>query len=211
MLTRALIALALVFPVACQAKDLTQAPPVPPDAKLEGGLQLATFAGGCFWCMEGPFEKLDGVIAVVSGFTDGPEPNPTYSQVSSGTTGHTEAIQVTFDPKKISYEKLVETFWHNIDPPVENRQFCDGGTQYRTGLFVHDAAQRVVAEASLAKVKAQLKAPIVTPIKAATTFYPAENYHQDFYKTNPDHYQRYRLGCGRDARLREIWGEAASH
>ena len=140
MLTRTLLALTLLLPVACQAKDLTQAPPVPPDTKLAGGLQLATFAGGCFWCMEGPFEKLEGVVSVVSGFTDGPEPNPTYSQVSSGTTGHTEAIQVTFDPSKISYEKLVETFWHNIDPHTANRQFCDGGTQYRTGLFVHDAA-----------------------------------------------------------------------
>jgi len=211
MLTRLLLALTVLVPTiaACQEKDTRQAPPVAPDAKLEGGLRIATFAGGCFWCMEGPFEKLTGVVSVTSGFTDGAELNPTYSQVSSGTTGHTEAIQVVFDPQKITYAQLVDVFWHNIDPTVENRQFCDGGTQYRTGLYVHDAEQRAVAEASLVKVKAQIKDPVVTPIKPAATFYPAENYHQDFYKTHPEHYLSYRTGCGRDARLQAIWGAAA--
>jgi peptide-methionine (S)-S-oxide reductase len=199
----------LLCAAACQAKDTSQAPPVTADTKLAAGHQLATFAGGCFWCMEGPFEKLEGVISVVSGYTDGPEVNPTYALVSSGDSGHTEAIQVVFDPQKISYEKLVEVFWRNIDPTVQNRQFCDVGTQYRTGLYVHDEAQKKIAEASLEKVKAKLSAPVLTPIKPAVTFYPAEAYHQDFYKTNKDHYERYRFGCGRDARLREIWGSTA--
>ncbi len=171
----------------------------------------ATFAGGCFWCVEADFDKVDGVISTTSGYIGGRLANPTYEQVSAGVTGHTEAVEIVYDPRKVSYEKLLEIFWVNVDPTVKDRQFCDVGSQYRTGIFVHDEAQRRAAEASKAALdkRKPFKAPIVTPIEAATTFYPAEDYHQDYYRKNPVRYNFYRSGCGRDARLKELWGDAA--
>ncbi len=177
------------------------------------GLARATFAGGCFWCMEPPFDQLSGVISTTSGYTGGTDQRPTYEEVSRGTTGHAEAVEVVYDPKKISYQELLTVFWHNIDPTVTDRQFCDWGHQYRTAVFVHDALQRRLAEASRQKIEQDktFAAPVLTPIQDAGPFYPAEEYHQDFYKKNVAHYQRYRKGCGRDARLRELWGQAAGH
>ena len=171
---------------------------------------VATFAGGCFWCMEPPFDKLGGVLSTTSGYTGGHVKKPSYKEVSAGGTGHTEAIQVRYDPEKISYGELLEVFWRNIDPTVANRQFCDGGSQYRSGIFVHDAAQREAAERSKAELEANkpLDGPIVTEIVNAETFYPAEDYHQDYYLKNPIRYKYYRYGCGRDKRLQELWGTA---
>jgi len=168
----------------------------------------AVFAGGCFWCMEGPFDKLAGVISTTSGYAGGHKKNPTYEEVSSGSTGHTEAVQVLYDPKKVSYQKLLEVFWRNIDPTAKNRQFCDAGSQYRSGIFYLDAEQKRLAEesrAALAKSK-PFKEPIVTEITAAAEFWPAEEYHQDYYLKNPLRYSYYRTGCGRDARLKQLWG-----
>jgi len=171
---------------------------------------LATFAGGCFWCMEPPYDKLPGVIATTSGYIGGRTVNPTYEQVSSGGTGHAEAVQVTYDPDKVSYEKLLDVFWHNIDPTVRNRQFCDVGSQYRTAIFAHDDAQLKAAEASKAALDRTkpFPEPIVTEIVLAPRFYPAEDYHQDYYRKNPVRYKYYRAGCGRDARLKQLWGSA---
>lgn len=170
---------------------------------------VATFAGGCFWCMEPPFDKIDGVISTISGYMGGKELNPTYQQVASGQTGHTEVVQITYDPTKVTYEKLVDVFWRNIDPLDAGGQFCDRGSQYRTGVFVHDEAQKRAALESKKKIDAsgQLKKPVVTEITQAGIFTAAEEYHQDFYKKNPGHYARYRAGCGRDARLEAVWGK----
>ena len=171
----------------------------------------ATFAGGCFWCMEPPFDKLDGVISTTSGYTGGTKVNPTYQEVSAGTTGHAESVQVVYDPKKVSYEKLLDVFWHNVDPTQKDAQFCDHGTQYRTAIYVHDAEQKRLAEASKAALDKSkpFKGAIVTEITRATTFYPAEDYHQDYYLKNPVRYKYYRTGCGRDSQLKEVWGAAA--
>ncbi len=170
---------------------------------------VATFAGGCFWCMEPPYDKLDGVLSTTSGYIGGTLANPTYKQVSSGRSGHTEAVEVAYDPSKIGYEELLQVFWLNIDPTVKNRQFCDPGSQYRTGIYYHDPAQRELAEASLQAVKARWNLPVIhTEIEAASTFYPAEDYHQDYYQKNPTRYKYYRTGCGRDRRLKELWGDA---
>jgi peptide-methionine (S)-S-oxide reductase len=177
----------------------------------KAGLRTATFAGGCFWCMEAPFDALDGVVSTTSGYTGGRIVNPSYEQVSSGGTGHTEALQVLYDPKKVSYEKLLEVFWHNVDPLTANGQFCDRGEQYRTGIFWEDEAERVLAERTKREVAARLRKPVVTEIVKAGPFYPAEEYHQDYYKKNPVRYKFYRYNCGRDRRLQELWGEAASH
>jgi peptide-methionine (S)-S-oxide reductase len=176
-----------------------------------GERATAIFAGGCFWCEETAFEGLPGVLSVVSGYTGGHEKNPTYEQVSSGGTGHAESVEVTYDPSKTSYEKLLEVFWHNVDPFQKNGQFCDHGTQYRSAIFYRDEAQRKAAEESKRRLEEQerFKGKIATQIVAASTFYPAEEYHQDFYKKNPVRYHEYRMGCGRDARLKEIWGEPA--
>ena len=175
------------------------------------GGAVAIFAGGCFWCMEPPFDKIDGVISTISGYTDGHKENPGYKEVSSGTTGHTEAIQITYDPTKVSYEKLLTVFWKNIDPVTPNRQFCDGGSQYRSGIYFLDDEQRTSALKSKEEIDKSgvLKKPIVTEIKPASTFYPAEEYHQDYYLKNPVRYKFYRHNCGRDRRLSEIWGLAA--
>ena len=170
----------------------------------------ALFAGGCFWCVEASLEKVPGVTSVVSGYTGGKKDKPTYDEVSSGGTGHAESVRVLFDPTKVSYEKLLEAFWHNVDPTSANGQFCDRGTQYRSGVFYLDEAQRKAAEASKKVVEARLKQKIVTEITAATTFFPAEDYHQDFYKKNPERYSSYRVGCGRDARLHQLWGNDAT-
>ena len=168
----------------------------------------ATFAGGCFWCMEPPFDELDGVISTTSGYISGKTKNPTYEQVSTGTTGHTEALQVVYDPKKISYDKLLEVFWRNIDPLAANGQFCDLGSQYRSGIFYHDGNQKSAAEKSKKSIQARFKQPVATEITAATVFYPAEDYHQDYYKKNPVRYKLYSHGCGRAQRLEEVWGAA---
>ncbi len=176
--------------------------------------RVATFAGGCFWCMEPPFETLPGVISVTSGFSGGPEKDPTYREVSSGATGHAEAIQITYDPGKITYEKLLYVYWRNIDPTQANGQFCDRGAQYRSAIFYHDPTQRRLAEDARKQIanSRRLAGPIVTQIVAYASFTPAEEYHQDYYKKNAEEYHRYRAGCGRDARLRRIWGsEAAAH
>ena len=179
------------------------------DSKTE----IATCAGGCFWCMEPPFDKLDGVISTTSGYTGGHQANPTYKQVSAGSTGHTEAIQIEYDPAKVSYEELLAVFWKNIDPTTENRQFCDHGSQYRSGIFYHNDAQKNAAGKSLNKLN-QTKPfdePVVTEITSASIFYPAEEYHQDYYQKNPLRYKYYRYACGRDQRLEKLWGDSASH
>jgi peptide-methionine (S)-S-oxide reductase len=197
----------LFFMAALGGTAFAQAAAVPP------GLAVATFAGGCFWCMEPPYDALPGVVSTTSGYIGGRIANPTYQQVSSGTTGHTEAVQVVYDPKKVSYEKLLEVYWVNVDPTVKDRQFCDAGTQYRTTIFYHDEAQRKAAEASKVALEKSkpFKAAIVTPIEMAGPFYPAEDYHQDYYLKNPVRYKFYRTGCGRDARLKELWGDKAGH
>ena len=168
---------------------------------------LATFAGGCFWCTEADFEKVPGVVSAVSGYTGGRVINPTYEQVSDGRTGHTEAVQVRFDPAKVGYAQLLQVYWRSIDPTVKDRQFCDTGPQYRTAIFAHDAEQHRQAEATRAEVEKQLGAKIHTEIADAERFYPAEEYHQDYYKKNPLRYKFYRTNCGRDARLEEVWGK----
>ena len=172
------------------------------------GLAKATFAGGCFWCMEPPFDKLPGVVSTTSGYIGGTRKNPTYEQVSAGGTGHAEAVQVVYDPSKINYAKLLEVFWHNVDPLTPDAQFCDHGDQYRTGIFVHDAEQKRLAEESKARVQKKFaERKVVTEIVQASAFYPAEEYHQDYYEKNPIRYKFYRTSCGRDARLKELWGE----
>jgi peptide-methionine (S)-S-oxide reductase len=171
-------------------------------------LAKATFAGGCFWCMEPPFDKLDGVVSTTSGYTGGQTANPTYEQVSAGKTGHAEAVQVVYDPRKITYAQLLDVFWRNIDPLTANAQFCDVGSQYRSGIFAHDQAQRRLAEESKRAVAQRLQKPVVTEIAEAAAFWPAEEYHQDYYKKNPIRYKVYRAACGRDGRLEAIWGPA---
>jgi len=173
-------------------------------------LAIATFAGGCFWCMEPPYDKLDGVISTTSGYTGGRKKNPTYEEVSGGTTGHAEAVQVTYDPTKVSYQKLLEVFWKNIDPFTPNAQFCDHGSQYRSAIFYHNEEQKRAAEASKQKLEksGRFTRPIVTEIVPAGEFYPAEDYHQDYYQNNPVRYKYYRYRCGRDEALEKIWGKA---
>jgi peptide-methionine (S)-S-oxide reductase len=178
----------------------------PATAAAPGQTAHATFAGGCFWCMVHPFDQLPGVISVTSGYTGGSKNKPTYEQVSAGTTGHAESVDVVYDPAKIGYEKLLDVFWHNVDPFAKDFQFCDHGTQYRSAIFVHDETQKRLAEASKAEVQKRLKQPIQTEITQASTFWPAEGYHQDYYKKNPIRYKLYRTSCGRDHRLEEIWG-----
>jgi peptide-methionine (S)-S-oxide reductase len=166
----------------------------------------ATFAGGCFWCTEADFDKVDGVISTTSGYTGGHTANPTYEEVVRGGTGHAEAVEVVFDPAKVGYQQLIEVFWRNIDPLVKDRQFCDRGNQYRSAVFYHDDEQRRLAEATKSAVEKRFKQPVYTEIVAAGTFTKAEDYHQDYYLKNPIRYRFYRLNCGRDARLEELWG-----
>jgi peptide-methionine (S)-S-oxide reductase len=172
------------------------------------GLATAIFAGGCFWCMEPPFDALDGVISTTSGYTSGTKPNPTYAEVSAGRTGHTEALKIVYNPSKISYEKLLQVFWRNHDPLTANAQFCDRGSQYRAGIYYGNATEKQLAESTKAAIEksGRFKQPIVTEIVAATTFYPAEESHQDYYIKNPIRYKYYSTSCGRAKRLNELWG-----
>jgi len=199
---RALLAFALAAGATVALPVAAQAPARP---------AIATFAGGCFWCVEEAFDKVPGVLSTTSGYIGGSKKHPTYEEVSAGVTGHAEAVQVAYDPSKVSYEKLLDVFWHNIDPTVKDRQFCDSGTQYRSSIFVHDDAQRKAAEASKAALEKTkpFKQPIVTPIVDAGEFWPAEDYHQDYHLKNPVRYKYYKTGCGREARLRQLWGDAA--
>ncbi len=177
-----------------------------------GPLARATFAGGCFWCMEPPFDKVPGVVSTTSGYAGGRVKNPTYEQVSGGSTGHTEVLQVAYDPARVSYERLVEVFWRNVDPTDRGGQFCDRGSQYRTAIFYEGEAQKRAAEESRRALEAsgRLKKAVVTEIVALDAFYPAEDYHQDFYRKSPVRYTSYRAGCGRDKRLEELWGREAT-
>lgn len=171
-------------------------------------LEKAIFAGGCFWCMEAPFDKLPGVVSVSAGYTGGHKKNPTYNEVSAGGTGHAEAVQIVFDPSSISYSALLKVFWHNIDPTVTDRQFCDVGNQYRAAIFYIGEGQRKFALQSKAALEKSglFQGAVVTEVTRATEFYPAEEYHQHYYKKNPLRYKYYRGGCGRDKRLNELWG-----
>jgi len=175
------------------------------------GSQVAIFAGGCFWCVESDFDKVPGVISTTSGYTGGTVANPSYEDVSSGSTGHAESVRVVFDPKRVTYDRLLYVYWRTVDPVTKNGQFCDFGTQYRTAIFYLNDEQKQKALASKAAVEKSgvLKRPIVTEITAAGPFYPAEDYHQNYYKTNPLRYNLYRYNCGRDARLKELWGSEA--
>jgi len=176
---------------------------------IEGGFKKATFAGGCFWCMEHPFEKLKGVVSTTVGYTGGQKKNPTYEEVSSGTTGHTESIEIIFDPSQISYTRLLDIFWRNIDPTTPDRQFADIGTQYRAAIFYHTKEQRQAAESSKIMLgkSGNFDKPIVTEITPASEFFRAEEYHQKYYKKNPLRYKLYRFGSGRDRFLEKIWGK----
>jgi methionine-S-sulfoxide reductase len=196
---RTVLALALVL----SASALSRA--------AESGLEIATFAGGCFWCVESDFDNVPGVVRTVSGFTGGDLKDPTYQQVTAGGSGHLEAVQITFDPKKVSFAALLEIFWRSVDPTDDGGQFCDRGESYQTAIFANSAEQQRLAQESKRQLQlsALLKAPIVTAIKAAGPFYPAEDYHQDYYKRNPLRYKFYRFGCGRDARITELWGKDA--
>jgi peptide-methionine (S)-S-oxide reductase len=195
--------IALVLAIGAAALAQTPAP--------SGSAQTAkaTFAGGCFWCVEADFDKVDGVISTMSGYIGGKTVKPTYGQVSAGGTGHTEAVEIVYDPAKVSYEKLLDVFWRNHDPLAKNRQFCDGGDQYRAGIFFHGAEQKRLAEETKKKVAAKF-APrqVHTEIVAASAFYQAEDYHQDYHTKNPVRYKFYRYNCGRDQRLEELWGKS---
>jgi peptide-methionine (S)-S-oxide reductase len=183
----------------------------PAAAKQEprAGRQAAVFAGGCFWCTEADFEKLPGVVSAVSGYTGGRVANPTYEAVSAGGTGHYEAVRIVYDPAKISYAQLVRHYFRTVDPTDQGGQFCDRGESYRTAIFALDAAQRQAAEAEKTRVTRILGGKVVTPVLGASRFYPAEGYHQDYYKKNPVRYRFYRYRCGRDDRLEKVWGAAA--
>ena len=203
------IARFMMLVLACIAASVTSTATAQGQAKP--GQAVATFAGGCFWCMEPPYDKLDGVVSTTSGYMGGFKRHPTYEEVSRGVTGHTEVVQVVYDPARVSYEKLLDVFWHNVDPTVKDQQFCDVGTQYRTAIFVHTDEQRKAAEASKAALEKSkpFRAAIVTPVVPAGEFWPAEDYHQDYYLKNPIKYSYYRTGCGRDARLQQLWGKQA--
>ncbi len=167
----------------------------------------AVFAGGCFWCMEPPYDELAGVVSTTSGYTGGRKLNPTYQEVSAGGTGHFEAVQIAYDPAKVSYEKLLEVFWRNVDPLDGGGQFCDRGGSYKTAIFYQNDEQKHLAERSKAEIEQRLGKKVVTPILPAATFYAAEDYHQDYYKKNPLRYKYYRYSCGRDQRLEKLWGK----
>ncbi len=188
---------------------MTAIPAAATQNQAPNSFETATFAAGCFWCMEHPFDEIDGVISTTSGYTGGHQDHPTYQQVSAGSTGHTEAVQIVFDAKKVSYEQLLEVYWRNSDPTTANRQFCDVGSQYRPGIFYHDKQQRLSAEASKQKIiqDKHFAAELITEITAASHFWPAEEYHQDYYLKNPIRYKFYRYNCGRDQRLEQLWGQ----
>jgi peptide-methionine (S)-S-oxide reductase len=186
---------------ASQAQERTLAAEPPP-----AGLAVATFAAGCFWCVEPPYDKLDGVVSTTSGYTDGHVEGVTYAEVVSGGTGHTEAVQVVYDPSVVSYETLLDTFWRNVDPLDADGQFCDRGDAYRPGIYTHDEDQAQLAISSKEALTGRFEQPIVVEIKEATAFWVAEEYHQNYYQKNPLRYSFYRSRCGRDARLQELWG-----
>ncbi|MEW6683822.1 MAG: peptide-methionine (S)-S-oxide reductase MsrA [Nitrospirota bacterium] len=208
LLSITLLAIALgLFGYGSPKKDPAGSTPAPVSA-ADKPLATATFAGGCFWCMEPPFDKLPGVRSTVSGYTGGHVPNPTYEAVSQGTTGHVEAVQVVYDPDQISYKQLLDVFWRNVDPLSGDGQFCDRGPTYVSAIFYHDEEQRRLAEDSKKRLDGRFAQPIVTSIRPAVAFYPAEAYHQDYYQKNPIRYNFYRSRCGRDARLTTLWGTA---
>ncbi len=194
----------LMVSMSCTADNETG------QVSLDAHLEKATFAGGCFWCMEPPFDKLEGVVSTTSGYTGGHKREPNYKEVSAGGTGHTEAVEVLYNPEQITYQKLLEVFWRNIDPTTADRQFCDVGDQYRSAIFYHnDVQERLAKESKAALEKAKpFEDPIVTEISPASEFYAAEGYHQDYYKKNPIRYNLYRYRCGRDERLEQLWGQA---
>ena len=206
----ALLLLALMAWGAGALQPAAQATTAPPTATTATTAR-AIFAGGCFWCVESDFDKVPGVISTTSGYTGGSTAKPTYEQVSANTTGHAEVVEVVYDPSKVSYERLVEYFWRTIDPTVKDQQFCDRGNPYRSAIFAVGPEQLKIALASRAALEKTkpFKEPIVTEIVAAGTFYPAEDYHQDYYKKNPIRYKYYRTNCGRDARLAQLWGDKA--
>jgi peptide-methionine (S)-S-oxide reductase len=201
-----LSALALGFRLPGSPGGRPAARPVP-----TAGQQVAIFAGGCFWSMQKAFDGVPGVVSATAGYAGGGKENPTYEQVSSGRTGHAESVQVIYDPARISYDTLLDVYWHHIDPLTPNQAFCDRGVQYRSIIFFGDAEQKRLAEASRRALdrSGRFSTPVVTVIEKATRFYPAEEYHQQFYKKNPAHYEAYRIGCRRDERLRQLWGELA--
>jgi peptide-methionine (S)-S-oxide reductase len=211
-MTRLRAFFAACFAVAALVVIHAAMEPASAEDKTPAQPAIAIFSGGCFWCMEHPFDELDGVISTTSGYTGGHKKNPTYHEVSSGRTGHRESVKVTYDPNKVSYDKLLDVFWHNIDPLDAKGQFCDRGEQYTTAIFYLTEEQKRLAEASKAALEqgGKLGGPIQTAILPASEFYPAEDYHQDFYMKNPLKYRLYRLGCGRDRRLAEVWGKAPS-
>ena len=207
----AVTAVAAVVTLAVSASvAFSQNAPLPAQSSAQtAGTAKATFAGGCFWCVEADFDKVPGVISTTSGYIGGTVANPTYQQVTTKTTGHAEAVEILFDPTKVSYAQLVEKFWRTIDPTTKDRQFCDAGSPYRTAIFTHDAAQAAAVQASLAALEKSkpFKEPVVTQVVPAGPFYVAEDYHQDYYKKNPVRYNYYRTSCGRDARLEQLWGK----
>ncbi len=208
ILLSGLIPLVVVAMIAgCSASSGESGQAAAPTGKLEE----ATFAGGCFWCMEHPFDQLPGVVSVTPGYTGGTTKNPTYEEVSAGGRGHAESVRIVFDPAKIGYATLLQVYWHNIDPTVKDRQFCDVGHQYRSAIFYHSEEQRRLAEESKAALEKSKSFRIMTEIVSAGTFYPAEEYHQHYYKKNPIRYKFYRAACGRDHRLEELWGSEAGH
>jgi peptide-methionine (S)-S-oxide reductase len=173
--------------------------------------EKATFAAGCFWCVESAFEGQAGVISVISGFTGGDFPSPTYQEVSSGNTDHAESVQITYDPSTISFDKLLSIYWRNTDPFDFGGQFCDRGLQYRPFIFYHSESQKLAAEKSKERIEKERGRTVLVPITQAKQFYPVEEYHQDYYKKDPRTYTQYRQGCGRDRRLEELWGKGSSH
>ena len=204
--------LSMLLDIGAAADTAANASASPPALTSTSTTARAIFAGGCFWCVEADFDKVDGVLSTTSGYSGGSVANPSYEQVSAKRTGHAEVVEVIFDPARVSYAKLVEHFWRTIDPTTKDRQFCDAGSPYRSAIYALDDAQMKTALASRAALEKSkpFKDPIVTEIVAAGAFYPAEDYHQDYYKKNPIRYQYYRNGCGRDARLKQLWGGAAA-
>jgi peptide-methionine (S)-S-oxide reductase len=197
----AILGIAAAILLALLVIRQSNAAPTPAAPK---GLAKATFAGGCFWCMVHPFDELKGVVKVTSGYAGGHTNDPTYEEVSAGNSGHRESVEVLYDPRQITYEKLLDVFWHNVDPTNNNGQFCDEGSQYRSGIFYHDAEQKRLADASKAALQKRMK--VYADVLPAGYFYAAEEYHQDYYKKNPVRYRFYRLNCGRDYVLGKVWG-----
>jgi peptide-methionine (S)-S-oxide reductase len=209
---RWLVALGLVLgfgSVLALAQNVVEVDLAQPAAPAPAEVAVAVFGGGCFWCMEKPFDQMDGVLSTTSGYAGGPEQNPTYEQVSAGRTGHVEVVEVRYDPERVSYAQLLNTYWRNVDPVAVNRQFCDAGPQYRSAIFFVDEAQRALAEASRAELQKSFEQAVATEVLPVVQFWPAEDYHQDYYLRNSIRYSYYRGRCGRDARLREIWGAPA--